>query len=159
MSSVTIVRSIDAASETVFDAITTSEGIAQWWGPDEGPVLHAAFDARVGGRFTVRFRMMDGTEHECSGEVREIVRSTRLRMSWRWHGDEAEGESEVDVSLRAIGSRCELTFVHRLLPDDAATADGHEKGWNGSLDKLERRLHAMKKDPSMTDGAPARPAG
>ena len=51
----------------VFDALTTPEGIACWWGPDEGPVLLAETDVRVGGRYRVRFRMLDGSEHESSG--------------------------------------------------------------------------------------------
>ena len=142
MSSVTLVRLIAAAPDTVFDAITTAEGIAQWWGPDDGPVLSAEFDARVGGRFAVRFRMLDGSTHECSGEVLELVRPVRLAMSWRWHGNEAEGESRVEISLRALGHRCELVFTHGLLPDDETTASGHERGWSGSLDKLERHLRS-----------------
>ncbi len=141
MSSMTLVRQIAASPATVFDVISTPEGIAQWWGPDAGPVLLAEFDARVGGRFRVRFRTLGGSEHECCGEVLELVRPVRLVTTWRWVGNEDEADSRIEISLKATGNGCELVFTHALLPD-AATAKGHEKGWNGSLDKLERYLRA-----------------
>jgi uncharacterized protein YndB with AHSA1/START domain len=84
MTSLTLVRRIAARPSIVFDALTTPEGIACWWGPDAGPVLLAETDIRVGGRFRVRFRMLDGSEHESSGEYVEIVKPERLVMSWRW---------------------------------------------------------------------------
>ena len=55
MTSLTLVRRIAARPSIVFDALTTPEGIAGWWGPDGGPVLVAESDPRVGGRFRVRF--------------------------------------------------------------------------------------------------------
>ena len=65
-------RRIAARPSIVFDALTTPDGIACWWGPDDGPVLLAETDIRVGGRFRVRFRMLDGTEHESSGQYIEV---------------------------------------------------------------------------------------
>ena len=103
MTSLTLVRRIRARPQIVFDAVTTAEGIAQWWGPDAGPVLVAEADPRVGGRYRVRFRMLDGTEHESSGEFLEIVRPERVVMSWRWKGGvEDPGESRVEITLRAM---------------------------------------------------------
>ena len=46
MTSLTLVRRIKARPSIVFDAVTTAEGIAQWWGPDAGPVLIAESDPR-----------------------------------------------------------------------------------------------------------------
>src|SRR5436853_172916 len=68
MTSLTLVRRIKARPSIVFEALTTPKGIASWWGPDAGPVLLAETDARDGGRFRVRFRMLDGSEHESTGE-------------------------------------------------------------------------------------------
>src|SRR6516225_4105056 len=50
MTSLTIVRRIKTRPSVVFDALTTPEAIACWWGPDDGPVLLAETDLRVGGR-------------------------------------------------------------------------------------------------------------
>jgi len=65
-------------------------------------VLIAETEVRVGGRFRVRFRKLDNSEHESSGEYLEVVRPQRLAMSWRWLGREDPGESRVEFDLRPI---------------------------------------------------------
>lgn len=139
MTRLTIVRRIAARPSIVFDALTTPEGIARWWGPDAGPVLIVETDLRVGGRFRVRFRMLDGSEHESCGEYLEVVRPRRLAMTWRWAGGEDPGESLVEIDLRAVATGTELTFTHSRLHDED-TRRSHEEGWNGALDKLERHF-------------------
>lgn len=139
MTSVTLIRNIRARPAIVFDALTTPEGISAWWGPDAGPVLAAEADARVGGRFRVRFRLLDGTEHESSGVYREVEKPARLVMTWRWAGQEDPGESLVEVTLRPTADGTELTLTHSRLHDET-TRQSHEQGWIGSLDKLARHL-------------------
>ena len=137
MTSLTLVRRIKARPSIVFDAVTTADGIARWWGPDAGPVLMAEADVRVGGQFRVRFRMLDGSEHESQGEYLELVKPERVVFSWRWTGGQEDpGISRVEIRLRAIPEGTELTFTHALLHDEEARRS-HEAGWNGSLDKLE----------------------
>ena len=138
MTSLTLVRRIRARPQIVFDALTTPDGLAQWWGPDDGPVLLAEMDARVGGRFRVRFRLLDGSEHESGGEILELVRPKRLAMSWRWlAGGDDPGESMLSFDLRAVDDGVELTLTHARLGSDAARLS-HEQGWSGALDKLEK---------------------
>ena len=143
MTSLTLVRRIRARPQIVFDAVTTAEGIAHWWGPDAGPVLVAEAEPRVGGRYRVRFlRMLDNTEYESSGEFLEIVRPERVIMSWRWKdGVPDRGESRVAITLKAVPEGTELTFVHSQLRDEESRRS-HEAGWTGALDKLEARLAA-----------------
>jgi uncharacterized protein YndB with AHSA1/START domain len=143
MTSVTLVRRIAARPSIVFDALTTPDGIARWWSPDDGPVLLAETDVRVGGRFRVRFRTLDGAVHESSGHYIEIVRPARLVMSWRWteggEPDEAGEESRVEIDLRSIDIGTELTFTHARLQTEVSRAS-HEQGWAGAFDKLVRYL-------------------
>ena len=54
MTSVTLMRRIRARPSIVFEALTKPDGIAEWWGPDAGPVLLAETDVRIGGRFRLR---------------------------------------------------------------------------------------------------------
>lgn len=144
MTSLTLVRRIAARPAIVFDALVTPEGISHWWGPDEGPVLIAESDARVGGRFRVRFRMLDGSEHETSGEYLEVDRPRRVVLNWRWlGGQEDPGESRVEMQLRAIPGGTELTFTHSLLHDEESRRT-HEAGWNGSLDKLAQHVESAQ---------------
>jgi uncharacterized protein YndB with AHSA1/START domain len=137
MTSVTLVRRIKARPQVVFDAVTTAEWIAHWWGPDAGPVLLSESDPRVGGRYRVRFRMLDSTEHESSGEFLEIMRPQRVVLSWRWKGGEEDpGESRIEITLRAVPEGTEVTLTHSRLHSEEARRS-HEGGWTGSLDKLE----------------------
>ena len=143
MTSLTLVRRVAARPSIVFDALTTPDGISCWWGPDDGPVLLAESDPRVDGRFRVRFRMLDGTEHEAGGEYVEVVRPARLVMTWRWTdgGDPAEAghESRIVIELRPIETGTELTFTHERLQTETSR-DSHQWGWTGALDKLGRHL-------------------
>src|SRR5215468_6849774 len=153
MSAIKLVRRIAARPAIVFEALTTTEGLTSWWGPDECPVLSAAADVRVGGRFRVRFRVAAGSEHadgasehECAGEFLEIEAPRRIVMSWQWifGGDPGERErvSRLELHLRPIDTGTELTLIHAELRDDA-TARSHEWGWQGALDKLTRRLASL----------------
>ena len=145
MSSLTLVRRIKARPSIVFDALTTAEGVAGWWGPDGGPVLVAETDPQVGGRFRVRFRMLDGSEHESSGEYLEVVRPERLSMSWRWTGGvEDPGELLVEIRLRAIVEGTELTFTHSRLRDEESRRS-HEEGWTGALGKLQHHFLVVER--------------
>ena len=149
MTSLTLVRRIVARPSIVFGALTTPEGISVWWGPDAGPVLIAETDVRVGGRFRIRFRMLDGSEHESSGEYLEVDPPRRLAMTWRWLGEkEAAGESLLAFDVRPLPDGAELTLTHSRLPDEPAR-ESHEEGWSGSLDKLERHFLGI------TGGAPS----
>jgi uncharacterized protein YndB with AHSA1/START domain len=140
MTSVILVRRIAARPSIVFDALITPEGMSRWWGPDAGPVLVAESDARTGGRFRVRFQMLDGSEHEASGEYLDVDRPRRVVLSWRWlGGQEDPGESRLEIQLRAFTGGTELTLTHSLLHDEDSRR-GHEAGWSGSLDKLVRHL-------------------
>ncbi len=140
-------RLIRARPAIVFDAVTTAEGIAQWWGPDAGPVLVSESDPRVGGRYRLRFRRLDGIEHESSGEFLELVPPERVVMSWRWKGGmEDPGESRIEIRLRAVPEGTELTFTHAQLHDED-TRRSHEEGWSGALDKLEALFAGERSGP------------
>jgi uncharacterized protein YndB with AHSA1/START domain len=142
MTRLTLVRRIAARPAIVFEALTTPEGLAHWWGPDDGPVLIAETDVRVGGRFRVRFRMRDGSEHESSGAYLEVRSPERLVMSWNWLcGEEDPNESRVEIDLRAVPGGTELTLTHSALFSEE-TRRSHEEGWSGALDKLVRHFGA-----------------
>jgi uncharacterized protein YndB with AHSA1/START domain len=142
MTEVRLVRRIAARPSIVFDALVTAEGMGSWWGPDDLPVISAEADSRVGGDFRIRFRTVDGLEHECAGEFLTIERPLHVVMSWRWTfggvTDEYGKVSRLDVRLRAIETGTELTLVHSGLSTEES-ARSHEGGWSGGLEKLIRR--------------------
>jgi uncharacterized protein YndB with AHSA1/START domain len=143
MTSITLVRRIAARQSIVFDALTTADGVAAWWGPEDLPVILAEVDARVGGAFRICFPTFDGEEHEACGEYLELVPPRRLVMSWRWvRGgvvEELDGVSRIEFELRPIDGGVELTVTHADLRNERS-AIIHEGGWIGSLARLSRLL-------------------
>jgi uncharacterized protein YndB with AHSA1/START domain len=143
MTSLTLVRLIEARPSVVFDALTTSDGVAEWWGPDDLPVIAAEMDARVGGAFRIRFRTIDGGVHESSGEFLEIVPTQRLIMTMRFSeggvAEEQGATSRVEIELRPVETGTELTFTHIDLRN-AESAASHLRGWTCAFDKLARRF-------------------
>jgi uncharacterized protein YndB with AHSA1/START domain len=138
--SLTLKRRLHAAPAKVYAAWTDPEKIARWFGPAQvvAGSVRAEIDAREGGRYRVSFDMQDGEHHEVAGVYREMVPNRKLTFSWAWHST-PERESQVTVSLQPDGEGTLLTLHHEQLFDSAAR-DGHEGGWTGTLDKLEKYL-------------------
>jgi len=100
--------------------------------------IRAQLDARVGGRYRIHFDNAAGEYFEVGGVYREVVPNERLVFSWAWHST-PERESLVTVTMRPDGAGTLLTVHHEQLFDQAAR-DGHERGWTGALEKLEKCL-------------------
>jgi uncharacterized protein YndB with AHSA1/START domain len=153
MTSLTLVRRIAARPSIVFEAMTTNEGIAAWFGPDDLPVVSAQMDARVGGAYRVRFRTLDGGDHEACGEFLELVPPRRIVMSYRWAlggvPEERGRTSRVEVDLQPIEGGTELTFTHTALWDEASK-QSHTGGWTGALGKLVRHLDGATAPKDLT---------
>lgn len=131
--SLTIVRRIRATPDRVWAAITEPGQMRQWWGPDAGPTLRAEADVRPGGRFSIVFRLLDGSEHNPTGVYREVVPERKLVFTWEWPGM-PERESLVTFQLSPLDGGTELTLIHAQLPEDAR--ESHRAGWTGWFDKL-----------------------
>ena len=132
--SVTIVRRIKAPPAKIWVAITQPDLMMQWWGPDAGPTLDVVADVRPGGRFSVVFRLLDGSEHNPTGIYQEVVPERRLSFIWDLRG-QPDPQSLVTFRLEPFNGGTVLTLTHERLPDEASRAS-HEKGWTGLLDKL-----------------------
>ena len=130
MTSVTIVRTIEAPPEAVFAAFVQPDKIALWWGPDDGPVLSAEIEARVGGRFHIRFRLAeDGSEHGSSGTLEVFDPPRRLVMSWAW-----------DDSRSRVASRRHLSGRSRRHRGHARAFTPRRREGARSREGLERRV-------------------
>ena len=138
--SLTLKRRLNAVPAKVYAAWTDPQKIARWFGPASvrAGSERASIDARVGGRYRVSFDMESGEHHEVGGVYREMVPNQRLAFSWAWHST-PKRESQVTISLQPDGDGTLLTLHHEQLFDQAAR-DGHESGWIGTLDKLEKYL-------------------
>lgn len=136
--SVTLARRIKAAPAKVFAAWTDAQKLIRWFGPAntiDGSV-NAELDVREGGRYRISFKTDDGEYHQVGGVYQDVVPGRRLKFTWAWHST-PDRESLVTVTVKPDGDGTLLTLLHEQLFDQVA-ADGHKRGWSGTLDKLER---------------------
>jgi uncharacterized protein YndB with AHSA1/START domain len=136
--SLTLKRRLKATPAQVFSAWTDPEKIVRWFGPAEtiAGSVKAEMEVRVSGRYQIKFQTEDGERHQVGGVYREVAPNSRLVFTWAWHST-PERESLVTVTVAADGDGTLLTLHHEQLFDQKA-ADGHKRGWTGTLDKLER---------------------
>jgi uncharacterized protein YndB with AHSA1/START domain len=74
-----ITRSFDAPRETVFDAWTKAEEVAEWWDPSRRRLARCEIDLRPGGAFRFEHQKNgDASGHVFAGVYREITRPSRL---------------------------------------------------------------------------------
>jgi len=135
--SLSFTRRLNAAPAKVYAARTDPQKIIRWFGRSDArpDSFQADIDARIGGRFRVSFST-DAEYYEVGGVYREVVANARLVFSWAWHST-PERESLVTVSLQPDGDGTLLELTHEQLFNQAAR-DGHERGWMGSLDELQK---------------------
>jgi uncharacterized protein YndB with AHSA1/START domain len=138
--SLTLKRRLKAPAEKVFAAWTDPKKIVHWFGPAEtaSGSVRADMDVRVGGRYRISFKTADGESHEVGGEYKEVIPNERLVFSWAWHST-PERESLVTITLKADGDATMLTLHQERFFDEKAR-DGHQRGWTGTLEKLDRYL-------------------
>jgi uncharacterized protein YndB with AHSA1/START domain len=136
--SLTLKRRLNARPEKVYAAWTDPEKIARWFGPSQviAGSVQAEIDLRSGGHYRIAFDMMDGRHNQVGGVYRDVVPNQKLVFSLAWHTT-PERESLVTLALKPDGDGTLLTLHHEQLFDEAAR-DGHESGWIGTLDKLEK---------------------
>lgn len=136
-----VTRVLDATPEKVFEAWTDPKQMEQWWGPKcfTNPVCE--LDPRPGGAWRIVMRGPDGTEYECGGVYREVVKPERLVFSNNAYDRAGKLllEGVTSVTFAAQGPKTKLTLETRVVgkvPYAAQMLAGMEAGWNQSLDRL-----------------------
>lgn len=121
-------RVLEAASEAVWEALSTADGLLGWfWPPRLEPQIEV--DLRVGGRYRIASPVIGMA---VSGQYTVVQPPSLLGFGWQWDGE--EHESAVTVALTPAGRGTSLVVTHRELPD--SETDNHAKGWSDCLDRL-----------------------
>jgi len=133
-------RKIKASPAQVFGAWADPKKIVHWFGPKETAPgsVRAEMDVRPGGRYRLSFKTEEGDYHEVGGVYREVVPDSRLVFTWAWHST-PERQSLVTVMVAQDGDGTMLTLSHEQFFDEEAR-DGHQRGWTGTLDRLDGYL-------------------
>ena len=150
------IRDLPAPPARVFAALTEPALLIRWWGPEGFECRWAELDIRPGGSFRIEMnRPETGYEGVFMGRYVEVVPPHRLVMEIHDHCNGAPevfdasglGPTRVSFSLDPLpGGRTRLTLLHEGF-EEAAAAQAHEHGWEGSLSKLARFCLSGPKTP------------
>jgi uncharacterized protein YndB with AHSA1/START domain len=132
-------RVINAPRDRVYAAWTDPAQLKEWFGPEKVQTRDLITDARVGGEFRWDLINSEGEKMTCRGEYRELQPGKKIVFTWQWEDDEdwENHVSIVTVDLDDAGGGTELRLTHEKLPNKESR-DGHTRGWNSALDKLEK---------------------
>ena len=137
--SLEIKRLIKAPRARVYAAWTDPAQLKQWFGPENVQTHDFIAEVRVGGKFRWDLTSSEGERMAVGGEYHELRPGRKIVFTWQWEDDEAweNNVSVVTVELTDRDGGTELRLTHERLPNEASR-DGHTRGWNSALDKLEK---------------------
>ena len=106
-----LTRVYDAPLQSVWEAWTIPEEVAQWWGPRGFTITHHSHDLRTGGHWHYTMHGPDGTDYENTTQYLEVVPLQRLVYDHGGHRDrpplfrvtalftERNGRTQLDMSM------------------------------------------------------------
>jgi uncharacterized protein YndB with AHSA1/START domain len=130
---------IHASPERVYEAITTADGIRQWWTRD------AAIEPKVGAAGVFGF---SGRRFVANVSVEELAPATGVR--WKV-ANAAWPANDIEFNLKAEGNDTILVFAHRGFP---RADDGYASAttrWGLYLFSLKRYLESGRGTPNPDD--------
>ena len=140
----TVSRLIDAPPALVFEAWTSAEHAARWWGPRGYTVESCRLDARPGGGYRVAMRSPDGTLRTKRGVYQEVVPSERLVFTYAW--EDADGnpghEMRITVTFEPRGTRT-LLSLRQTGFESVAERDSHRDGWTSCCERFAEFAAAL----------------
>jgi uncharacterized protein YndB with AHSA1/START domain len=132
-----IERIIDADVKFLFEAWTRPELLMQWWGPEGVTCTEAKIEPRVGGIIRISHRLPDGRIGVISGVYERITAPHFLEFTWQYSLQVEDSQERVEVSFESMDEGTKVLIVHHKIPNKE-TLSGHDIGWNGCLDGLQR---------------------
>ena len=139
--SVILSRRLEASAEELWDAVSNTDRIPQWFLPISG-------DLKAGGRFQL--------EGNAGGEILACEPVSRFAATWEFGGD----VSLVEVGIENLGGSARLRLTHTALLSPhwdefgaGATGVGWEMGLIGLAVHLERPDAPVLADDAFTETA------
>jgi uncharacterized protein YndB with AHSA1/START domain len=135
---------VDVPLQRLFDAWTRPDSMMRWWAPRGFTMQAAEFEPRVGGRWNVRMRAPQGTEHVEGGTVREFERNKRLVLTHAWQTAVATPgyETLITVEFEEKDGKARFAFRQGTF-ESKRSRDMHDEGWVSALGLLAEHLGAQ----------------
>ena len=128
-------KDIKAPVGRVFEAWTSAEVLAQWFGAQGMPVQGTRIDAVVGGEYMIHLRDPEtGDDRIVSGTYEEVIENEKLVFNWMWQ--DGVDRSQVTIDFKETGpGQTRLTLTHRGFSQEEYR-DKHHQGWSACMDGL-----------------------
>lgn len=133
-----IKKTFNAPLKLVWEAWTSPDHIANWWGPKGMKVKIVEHDFRVGGYWKYTMTMPDGNEFITEGVYSEIVEFEKICSSADFR-PMTEGV-EIQALFEANGNMTNFTFncIHPTAEYCKQQEKmGFYKGWGSTFDRLD----------------------
>jgi uncharacterized protein YndB with AHSA1/START domain len=138
--SLKIVRTFDTDTEVVYRAWTDPKVMRKWFAPKEMSTPIAEVDLKVGGKYRIGMKSLDGELYVATGIYREIITNEKLKFTWRWETSSSDpSDTLVTVGFKKSGKHTKLVFTHENFATEESAKE-HREGWEGALSKLSRIL-------------------
>ena len=141
----TVTRTLSAPRELVFEAITTPEHVAVWFGTAavEVPQDTLTMDVRPGGAFRAVMHLPDGHRIDWSGEYQVVEPPVHLAMTLTDRpGDDAGLPVLFDLEEVEGGTKLTIHQDRSDFTDEQVAAT--IEGYNAFIDDIERVLATMQ---------------
>ena len=149
---IVILRVFKLPVSKVWKALTEPEYFKKWWGPQGFTCPSSSMEARKGGKYLNCMRASDGKEYWSTGVVMEIIPEKHLVITDSFSDSKGNitsaseqgmpGEWPMELlitfELEEADGATKLKLTHEGVP--AEMHDECVKGWNESLDKLEKNI-------------------
>jgi uncharacterized protein YndB with AHSA1/START domain len=141
-----LTRTFEAPRELVFEAWSSPQHLAHWFGPTDFKLPHCKMDFRVGGHYQLCMLSPQGKEYWVHGVYREIVKPQRIVFTWERDGedDEHAGHTVITITLESRGARRTLLTLHQATFETTEIRDGHAGGWSQAFKRLDEYVEELR---------------
>jgi uncharacterized protein YndB with AHSA1/START domain len=145
-----LTRVFDASRDVVFEAWTTPEHLAKWWGPKGFTTTTHAFAFEVGGAWRFTMHGPDGVDYPNRIVYDAIARPERIAYSHFGGEDGLPAEFKTTVTFEAQGDKTKVTmralFPSANVRDTVAKTHGAIEGGQQTLARLAEHVGAMPRE-------------
>jgi uncharacterized protein YndB with AHSA1/START domain len=147
---VSILRTFNLPTATVWKAWSDPESCKKWWGPEDFTCPSCNIDFKTGGRYLISMKGPDGKEFWSTGIYKEIVPNKKI--VWTDSFADSKGnvvpasyydmpgdwpkELLVTVKFEELNGKTHMHLQQEGIPVDQV--EDCIKGWQSMFDKLER---------------------
>lgn len=138
-----VAHTYNASPCAVFDAWLNPEIAKRFlFATDEGRVIRAEIDPRVGGHFLVVDRRVTGDAFHY-GVFLELRRPRRMVFCFSV-AEHDHNADRIEIDIDQVGDGTRLTLSHEMCAEWAQLEEQTRQGWVHVMEGLERELEAMR---------------